>query len=470
MSRAPPPYPGSTATSGGASSTRRNHAASSKASAGANGAAGSSAAQAISTAETSHTYRPSPIDAILAEQGLERHHLEPPSWRAPWILRPPPGSSSQADRPLASNATVGLGPNKSLIRLAGAPAPVAGPGGATSSSGSLNTPDADGGCTAWPVFYPPHDGMDEDRLTEQVVKHGFAAKSLVQVSDLARDALVTRHLLTRFPSAPGRPRRSPRTSTSMKNSSRATFSATCLASFRPSAPKPRRNCLHMGAITFTITSRELLCSISRLTRGPACRPSTFRLPSRITLTDSKREAWFSDLASPSIPLSKLSRSVPHGYKGERGLDMLAHRKVEVDRAVWFVRAFGGVEIQSLAKTRPQATAIYLYTTEFTGVVCDFLRKQLSEVLLPRGGGPTAHAASIVPPMHSSPLGPPLTTTATTARARSGSLSMQAKAAAASAAAAAVAASTTAANASENGAAALLDEEKRKAWEDKYEYT
>jgi hypothetical protein len=35
---------------------------------------------------------------------------------------------------------------------------------------------------------------------------------------------------------------------------------------------------------------------------------------------------------------------------------------QVDRAVWFVRAFGGVEIQSLAKTRPQATAIYLYTT------------------------------------------------------------------------------------------------------------
>ena len=201
------------------------------------------------------------------------------------------------------------------------------------------------------------------------------------------------------------------------------------------------------------------------------RPSTFRLPSRITLTDSKREAWFSDLASPSIPLSKLSRSVPHGYKGEKGLDMLAHRKVQVDRAVWFVRAFGGVEIQSLAKTRPQATAIYLYTTEFTGVVCDFLRKQLSEVLLPRSGT-TAQTATSVPPTHSSPLGPPLTTTATTARARSGSLSMQAKAAAASAAAAAaaVAASTAAGNASENGAAALLDEEKRKAWEDKYEYT
>jgi hypothetical protein len=76
-------------------------------------------------------------------------------------------------------------------------------------------------------------------------------------------------------------------------------------------------------------------------------PPTFRLPSRITLTDSKRESWFSDLANPAVPLSKLSRSVPHGYKGEKGLDMLAARKVEIGRAVWFVRAFGGVEIVSI---------------------------------------------------------------------------------------------------------------------------
>lgn len=184
------------------------------------------------------------------------------------------------------------------------------------------------------------------------------------------------------------------------------------------------------------------------------------------MTDSKREAWFSDLASPSVPLSKLSRSVPHGYKGEKGLDMLAHRRVEIDRAVWFVRAFGGVEIQSLAKSRPLATAIYLYTTEFTGVVCEFLRKQLGEVVLP---GAVSNNPTLTPTStHASPLGPPISTTmANASRARSGSLSMQAKAAAASAAAAAAAAQS---DSSKLGTPGLLDETKRKAWEEKYHYT
>ncbi|GAA5863924.1 hypothetical protein JCM3774_004419 [Rhodotorula dairenensis] len=430
MSRAPPPYPGSNPAPG-APAVRRSQAASR--SAGVNASANASAAHAISTSETSHEFRPSPIDSILAEQGLERYHLEPPSWRAPWIVRPvqPP---EQPDKSIANAVSVGLGPNKSLIRLAGAPAPVAGPGGATPGSLSAATAGHAGpagtgagtrlaGCTAWPVFYPPHDGMDEDRLTEQVVKQGFAAKSLVQAE---------------------------------------TFSA------------------HQH-IYDKLKSGDILGNLSRLVSAvrtkaelqlPTYGPSTFRLPSRITLTDSKREAWFSDLASPDVPLSKLSRSVPHGYKGEKGLDMLAHRKVEVARAVWFVRAFGGVEIQSLAKTRPLTTAIYLYTTEFTGVVCDFLRKQLAEVVLP-GAPPTSAAATAS--THASPLGPPLTTittSATAARARSGSLSMQAKAAAASAAAAAaaVAANTAAVAANENAATGLLDAEKRKVWEERYEYT
>ncbi|GAA5987951.1 hypothetical protein JCM10908_007286 [Rhodotorula pacifica] len=443
MSRAPPPYPGANAAAGpsvssSTSSSRRSQA--SKSAGGAASAAGGAAQSPIAVpgSDTSHVYKPNAIDSILAEQGLERYHLEPPSWRAPWIVRP---ATTRSEQPVPSAATVGLGPNKSLIRLAGGPAPVAGPGGAASSpslhgavngsNGAVGTGSGETSCTAWPVFYPPHDGMDEDRLTEQVVKQGFAAKSLVQAE---------------------------------------TFSA------------------HQH-IYEKLKTGDILGNLSRLVSAvrtkaesqlPTYGPSTFRLPSRITLTDSKREAWFSDLASPSVPLSKLSRSVPHGYKGEKGLDMLAYRKVEVDRAVWFVRAFGGVEIQSLAKTRPLATAIYLYTTDFTSVMCDFLRKQLAEVVLPAvapAGAAPAPSSTSGGSTHASPLGPPLSSSAalTTARARSSSLSMQAKAAAASAAAAAAAAVAAAnasalAAASENGTASLLDEDKRKAWEDKYEYT
>ncbi|GAA5871328.1 hypothetical protein JCM16303_000717 [Sporobolomyces ruberrimus] len=234
---------------------------------------------------TSHEYRPSPLDAILAEQGLHRYRLEPPSWRAPW------------DGNLSDENGNGFGEGK-------------------------------GKGKAWPVFYPTRDGMDEDQMTESAAD---------------------------------------------------TFSAH-------------------GHILDNLKAKGMLENLSRIvtavqqkreTNLPTYGPSTFRLPSRITLTDSKRESWFSDLANPAVPLSKLSRSVPHGYKGEKGLDMLSARKVEISRAVWFVRAFGGVEIQSLAKSRPLPTAISQYTSEFTTVVCEFIRKQLLGLCLPGTEAPAA---------------------------------------------------------------------------------
>ncbi|GEM07901.1 mediator complex, subunit Med12 [Rhodotorula toruloides] len=261
----------------------------------------------------------------------------------------------------------------------------------------------------FPVFYPPRDGMDEDQLGEQVVKAGYAAKPSVQAE---------------------------------------TFSA------------------HQH-IYDKLKTTDILGNLSRLVaavqakadeRLPSYGPSTFRLPSRITLTDSKREAWFSDLASPSVPLSKLSRSIPHGYKGEKGLDMLAKRRVEVGRAVWFVRAFGGVEIQSLTKTRPLQTAISLYTSEFTTVVSEFVRKQLLETILP----PTSSTPSPAVPPSSVP------TLLATARARSSS-SSKAGSGAGGAGGSVTPAPPTGAASAPNGLE-LLDEEKRKSWEDKFEYT
>lgn len=73
------------------------------------------------------------------------------------------------------------------------------------------------------------------------------------------------------------------------------------------------------------------------------RSSTFRLPSRVTLNDAKRQAWFADLANPKVPLSKLGKSVPHGAKGHDLLDLLHKNDVAIPRAVWFLRVFGGNE-------------------------------------------------------------------------------------------------------------------------------
>ncbi|GAA5891003.1 hypothetical protein JCM5296_007345 [Sporobolomyces johnsonii] len=317
---------------------------------------GSSSAQQT-TPSTSHEFRPSPLDPILAQQGLQRYHLEPPSWRAPWI-------------------TGSVGGNRGNAK------------GKSDAGGG-----AAGGVRAWPVFYPTRDGMDEDQLTEAVVKAGFVSKSVVQAE---------------------------------------TFSA------------------HQH-IYDKLKTTDILGNLSRLVSAvqqradanlPTYGPSTFRLPSRITLTDSKREAWFSDLANPTVPLSKLSRSVPHGYKGEKGLDMLAARKVEVGRAVWFVRAFGGVEIQSLAKSRPLPLAISHYTSEFTTVVCEFVRKQLLDLALPAPllseAGPTTS--------------PNLVQGQAQTRSRSTSTSLSAS------------------TSGMRGHSDLMDPETRRAWKEKFDYT
>lgn len=73
------------------------------------------------------------------------------------------------------------------------------------------------------------------------------------------------------------------------------------------------------------------------------RQSTFKIPTRVTLNDAKRQAWFADLANPDVPLHKLGKSVPHGAKGHDLLELLYSNNVAIPRAVWFLRVFGANE-------------------------------------------------------------------------------------------------------------------------------
>ena len=67
------------------------------------------------------------------------------------------------------------------------------------------------------------------------------------------------------------------------------------------------------------------------------------MPSRVTMNDAKRLAWFADLANPDVPLYKLGKNVPHGAKGHDLLDLLHTHGVTIPRAVWFLRVFGSNE-------------------------------------------------------------------------------------------------------------------------------
>ncbi|KAF9819188.1 hypothetical protein IEO21_02359 [Rhodonia placenta] len=113
-------------------------------------------------------------------------------------------------------------------------------------------------------------------------------------------------------------------------------------------------------------------------------PSTsFRMPSRVTLNDTKREAWFADLANPDVPLYKLGKNVPHGAKGHDLLDLLHTKNVAIPRAVWFLRVFGGNETAGL-RNKPGYNPTQ-YSVEWANVVTSYLKKQLTDIALP-----TAH--------------------------------------------------------------------------------
>jgi mediator of RNA polymerase II transcription subunit 12 len=80
--------------------------------------------------------------------------------------------------------------------------------------------------------------------------------------------------------------------------------------------------------------------------GQITAPSTFKPPPRVTLTDTKREAWLRDLANPAIMLRKLSRTIPHGIRGKVLLEQCLNKNVPTDRAVWLIKCVGANEIRA----------------------------------------------------------------------------------------------------------------------------
>ncbi|KAE8350277.1 mediator of RNA polymerase II transcription subunit 12 [Aspergillus coremiiformis] len=84
-------------------------------------------------------------------------------------------------------------------------------------------------------------------------------------------------------------------------------------------------------------------------------PSTFKPPPRVTLTDNKREAWLRDLANPSVPLRKLSRTIPHGIRGKALLDQCLNKGIPVSRAVWLAKCVGANEIRAFKRKGTSGT-------------------------------------------------------------------------------------------------------------------
>jgi mediator of RNA polymerase II transcription subunit 12 len=82
----------------------------------------------------------------------------------------------------------------------------------------------------------------------------------------------------------------------------------------------------------------------RITSGSAFKP-----PPRVTLTEAKRKAWLSDLANGTVPLRRLSRTIPQGIRGQLLLEQCLTNAVPISRAIWFAKCVGANEIRTLKR-------------------------------------------------------------------------------------------------------------------------
>ncbi|KAL8650151.1 MAG: hypothetical protein Q9226_005265 [Calogaya cf. arnoldii] len=87
----------------------------------------------------------------------------------------------------------------------------------------------------------------------------------------------------------------------------------------------------------------------RQTHGSVTAGCTFKPPPRVTLTDSKREAWLRDLANPTIPLRRLSRTIPHGIRGRALLDHSLAKNIPTSRSLWLAKCVGANEIRAFKR-------------------------------------------------------------------------------------------------------------------------
>lgn len=73
-----------------------------------------------------------------------------------------------------------------------------------------------------------------------------------------------------------------------------------------------------------------------------CGPD-FKLPSRLTLTDHRKELWLQELSSPYTPLHKITSFIPHGLKRRQVLEQCYIKQIPLKRAVWLIKCCYSIE-------------------------------------------------------------------------------------------------------------------------------
>ena len=115
------------------------------------------------------------------------------------------------------------------------------------------------------------------------------------------------------------------------------------ASIWPNLSQKNHHGLSMLGYLFTAVMEK------RQAIGRCTAPSTFKPPPRVTVTDTKREAWLRDLANPDVPLRKQSRTIPHGIRGKLLMEQCLGKDIPLQRAVWLAKCVGANELRAFRR-------------------------------------------------------------------------------------------------------------------------
>lgn len=63
----------------------------------------------------------------------------------------------------------------------------------------------------------------------------------------------------------------------------------------------------------------------------------FKLPTRVTLTLSKKEIWLNELSNPNVSMTKLGEKIPHGIRNKVLIDCICTKKIPINRSIWFTK-------------------------------------------------------------------------------------------------------------------------------------
>ncbi|KAH8550423.1 hypothetical protein BGW37DRAFT_428063 [Umbelopsis sp. PMI_123] len=191
----------------------------------------------------------------------------------------------------------------------------------------------------YPDMFPQKHGQEEDILNEQIMRNGFFDKSVVSNEHTCAHDMVYGKL-----------------------------------------QDEQRLLNELGNFMVDVLKR-------RREAGKITGPATFKAPNRATLNDQKKDQWMTDLAEGVVPLRKLARNVPHGFKGEKLLDTLAAKQVPFMRATWYIKIVGMNEMSQRTNITNNTHSAQQHSLQWTIVVANHLKKQLAEI--------SPHVSSVV---------------------------------------------------------------------------